>query len=143
MFFPLGSCGTTPLVKFADFTLRNITITDGLLPPGIINCDKTMPCRGFNFENVNASGWWSWVRLGYYTRNVEGTVVNSIPVPKMKWDNGVGAEEEIFVGEMERYVIEWVSEVVRVYVWGDQMYFNEFDRMVSVIQNLRSVFQAI
>ena len=41
MFYPLIPCEPQPYVTFKDIKLRNITIYNSLLPPGIIRCHKT------------------------------------------------------------------------------------------------------
>jgi hypothetical protein len=82
MFYPiLTDCETQPLVPITNLTLRNISSTDGWLPPGIIRCNETNPCTGFVFDNVNVTGWFNDYNLGYVTENVYGTSINSYPDP--------------------------------------------------------------
>jgi len=35
-----------------NITLRNVSMTWGVLTPGIIRCDPANPCTGFVFDNV-------------------------------------------------------------------------------------------
>ena len=71
--------------------MRDIQIYDAILPPGIFYCHEKLPCTGFVMENVQADGWWRWVRLGYVSHNVYGTVKNSTPAPGFISHNGEGA----------------------------------------------------
>ena len=64
-----------------NITLTNVTAVNSLLPPGIIRCNETNPCTGFVWDNVQASGWWKFFKLGFITEHVSGTVTNSSPVP--------------------------------------------------------------
>ena len=73
-------------------------MTDGILPPGIIRCNETNPCTGFTFDNVQASGWWSFLRMNFITENVYGEVRNSHPKPAF-----VSAEGDGFVGNDNLY----------------------------------------
>ena len=62
-------------------TLKNVYSHGGILPPGIIRCNETAPCHGFEFENVNFDGWFNYVFMGYITENVYGVTTNSYPDP--------------------------------------------------------------
>ena len=52
-----------------------------MLPPGIIRCNVTNPCRDINFENVQMKGWFNQLNLGFITEYVMGTAINSKPEP--------------------------------------------------------------
>lgn len=83
MLYPLEPCRTNPRVPFKDITLRNVTSTGSLLPPGIIRCNETNPCHGFLFENVQlTSVFWDLIGYGFITENVYGEHRgNTHPVP--------------------------------------------------------------
>ena len=81
MFYPFGSCYAQPLIYMANVTLKDIRQHGSILPPGIVRCNETLPCTGIVFENVQATGWWSILGLGYITENIFGTVINSKPTP--------------------------------------------------------------
>jgi hypothetical protein len=74
MLYPIiKECETNPRVTMRNITLRNVESTSGILPPGIIRCNETNPCRDFNFENVWVTGWFTALNYGYITENVIGT----------------------------------------------------------------------
>ena len=100
MFYPLLPCETNNLVGIKDVTLNNIQVHDSLLPPGIIRCNSTLPCTGFVFQNVKASGWWNKLHLNYFTENVHGEIVNSTPAPKFITSEGDG-----FVSDDRQYLM--------------------------------------
>jgi hypothetical protein len=82
MLYPiLKDCQTQPRVTVRNITLRNIKSTEGILPPGIIRCNATNPCRDFTFENVWVTGWFTYLDYGYITENVIGVQINSFPSP--------------------------------------------------------------
>lgn len=81
MLYPLKPCETSGLVSFSNFTLSNINIYNAILPPGVIRCNETSPCTGFEFNNVHAHGWWKLLGLNYIVENVQGTVTDSRPKP--------------------------------------------------------------
>ena len=82
MLYPiLPNCATQPRVTVRNITLRNVYSTSGILPPGIIRCNATNPCRDFTFENVFVTGWFSVFDYGYITENVVGTEINAYPSP--------------------------------------------------------------
>ena len=89
MFYPIGGCQTQPLIHMSNVTLKDIRQHGGILPPGIVRCNSTLPCTGFVFDNVQASGWWSMLGLGYITENIFGTVTNSKPTPAFGTDDVV------------------------------------------------------
>jgi polygalacturonase len=53
-FYPLlnTTCPLQPLVPVTRLTLRNVTMTGGLLSPGVLRCDEAGPCTGWVFDNV-------------------------------------------------------------------------------------------
>ena len=82
MLYPLIlDCETQPRITVSNITLRNITSEGGLLPPGIIRCNETNPCTGFEFDNVNFKGWYNDYDLGFITEYVQGESINSYPDP--------------------------------------------------------------
>lgn len=66
-----------------DITLKNITIHDAILPPGIVRCNATHPCTEMVFDNVKADGWWRHIRANYFVDYAYGEVKNSSPKPRM------------------------------------------------------------
>jgi hypothetical protein len=86
MIYPLNKdCPTQPLIDISNITLRNIKSTGGLLPAGIIRCNKTNPCTNITFENVEVkSKFWDTLGYGYITEYVEGESNNSFPNPGFK-----------------------------------------------------------
>ena len=96
MFYPFGAdCPTQPLVQVSNVTLTNITQQGSILPPGIVRCHETLPCTGFVFDNVKATGWWSILGLGYITENIVGTVTNSEPVPAFGSNDAVSTQSYV------------------------------------------------
>lgn len=61
--------------------MRNITTNGDFISflnrwhVGIIRCNESAPCTGFNFESVNFGGWLA--DSNYICENVYGTVSNS------------------------------------------------------------------
>jgi hypothetical protein len=81
MLYPIiKTCETQPRVPITNLTLRNVTGTGGILSPGIIRCNETVPCRGFTFDRVNIQA--GWIGGGsFICENVYGNVVSSNPDP--------------------------------------------------------------
>lgn len=93
MFYPIGGCETQPLIDMDNVILRNITSTGGFLPPGIIRCNETNPCTGFEFTDVQVDGWWNsgifrLFHIGYISENAYGTQKRSHPSPKLLAEDG-------------------------------------------------------
>lgn len=105
MLYPLVPCGTHSLVTIKDVTVRNFKIHNALLPPGVIRGDPANPATGINFENVQADGWWKYLRLNYFVENTFGVVENSSPAPAFVTPNGDG-----FVGDDDEF--QWVQRIV-------------------------------
>ena len=49
---PGTTCPTQPCVPVTGLTLRNVTMSGGVISPGLLRCDPLNPCRDFLFENV-------------------------------------------------------------------------------------------
>lgn len=62
-----------------NITLRNVHTDHSVLSPGIIRCNETNPCTGFDFDNVSVTGWLE--SEGYICENVEGIYSNADPAP--------------------------------------------------------------
>ena len=87
MLYPLNNdCPTDPLVTISNITLKDIKSTGGVLPAGILRCNKTNPCTDFTFDNVDIrSKFWDFLGYGYISEYVEGTVKNNVfPDPQFK-----------------------------------------------------------
>mmetsp|Transcript_35006 Transcript_35006/g.25483 ORF Transcript_35006/g.25483 Transcript_35006/m.25483 type:complete len:102 (-) Transcript_35006:145-450(-) len=88
MLYPFGGCDTQPRITIKDVTLRNITSTGGIFPPGVLRCHESNPCTGMVFEDVHITGWWDSLVgriLGvnnFIVENMEGTVTKSHPKPR-------------------------------------------------------------
>lgn len=80
LFYPLSPCPTDPDVSITNLGLKDVTINNPVLLPGIIRCNKENPCKGFYFDNVNVKGWNSW--WSYTCENIEGWSRHSKPKPK-------------------------------------------------------------
>lgn len=106
MTYPIGGCETQPLITVSNITLNNVKQYGSILPPGIIRCNETNPCTGFNFTNVQATGWWQYLGFGYITENIEGTVTNSSPAPLFNNEYMVSP-----YGVMNDIIAEFVDEI--------------------------------
>jgi hypothetical protein len=83
-FYPLPNttCPTQPRVPITNVVLRNITMENALLSPGVILCNSSVPCTGFVFDRVNITTVSNWpVTNGYLCRNTQISVTNSFPAP--------------------------------------------------------------
>ena len=106
MFYPLGGCETQPLITVANITLRNVQQYGNILPPGIIRCNETHKCHGFEFDNVNESGLWRWLGIGYITEDVYGKALNSHPRPSFISDDD--EDEEYEDAERQNMIVELI-----------------------------------
>ena len=97
------------MVSFNNITLRNVEVYNALLPPGIIRCNETNPCTGFVFDNVNAHGWWKYLRISYIVENVYGTVSNSSPVPAYITPDGDGYVGDDDLVQIVQMVYDYVK----------------------------------
>lgn len=77
MTYPFEACPTQPLIDVQNITLRNVSSQGGFLPPGIIRCNQTNPCRDMNFENVHIDGWWRDMNWTFISEYAYGNVINS------------------------------------------------------------------
>ena len=94
-----------------DITLKDITQKNTLLLPGIIRCDKTNPCTGFDWDNVTSDGWWNFKfsPLGYISENINGKLSNVSPNP------GFGSPDANFdhmMSELFNHFAEKLMELV-------------------------------
>ena len=82
MLYPLNKdCATQPRVTIRDIKVRNVVSTNGVFPPGIIRCNATNPCKGFEFYNVRVTGWFTLANMGFITENVIGKAEYAFPDP--------------------------------------------------------------
>ena len=81
MFYPLiKECETQPRVPIKDIALKNIHTSGAVLSPGILRCNETNPCTGFNFEDVTVDGWLK--DEGYICENIIGEYNSGVsPAP--------------------------------------------------------------
>lgn len=83
-----------------------------------------MPCTGIIFQNVKASGWWSWLHLTYFTENVHGTVIDSTPAPKFITREGDG-----FVSSDTQYVmVQDAVDYIKNLIFGAQGHYSHLIR---------------
>lgn len=109
-----------------NITLRNVTSTGSLLPPGIIRCNETNPCTGFVFEDVNMrTPLWDMLGYGFITEFAYGESRGSThPVPAFlkkgdpvsatrSWADGLDDYE--MVRNIAKYFLqsEFVKEMLR------------------------------
>jgi polygalacturonase len=84
-FYPIDGtqCPTQPRVPVTRLTLRNVTVVNALLSPGVLRCNETNPCSGWQFDNVHMSSVSDWpVAGGFLCENVVGsTWTNTSPMP--------------------------------------------------------------
>jgi hypothetical protein len=71
-------CPTQPRVPVSNIKLRNIHFTGGVTLPGVLLCNETVPCTGFEFTNVTNLGGWL-VSKDYVCENVQGIQSNTNP----------------------------------------------------------------
>ena len=124
MFYPIGGCGTQPLVSISDVTLRNIKQTGSWLPPGVIRCNETAPCKNFVFDNVQASGWWSILGLNYISENIEGIVTDSKPDPGFR--NSQDMTKKSLFSDWSSHVADELMKSVREFYSG--IYSNKSEK---------------
>ena len=86
MIYPIDPhCETQPRITVSDIKLKNVTSTGSLLPAGILRCNKTNPCKGFDFEDVNLhSRFWDFLHVGFISQYIEGYQNNTFPNPKFQ-----------------------------------------------------------
>ena len=96
-----------------DITLKNITIHDAILPPGIVRCNETHPCTEMVFENVQADGWWRHIRANYFVDYAYGTVTNSHPKPRMIQPDGDGFVGDDHEFQMVHMFAKWVESLFK------------------------------
>lgn len=83
-FYPLPGteCITNPLISMNNIILRNVSIFNGVLSPGIMICNSTNPCTNFLFDNVNVNNRSDFpIKDGYLCENISGYAKNSNLVP--------------------------------------------------------------
>ena len=79
-FDPKGTCSTQPLIDIRNITLVDIKITDSLLFPILLRCNKTNNCSGIYFKNVTANKWFIGNKnKGYVCENVQGIQEGGYP----------------------------------------------------------------
>ena len=116
MTYPIGGCTTQPLITVSNITLNNIRQYGSLLPPGIIRCNETNPCKGFVFNNVKASGWWKFLKLGYITEHIEGVVTHSDPAPAFNSEYTL-TTNGLIRDFADEFVAEFKDMLHEVWVW--------------------------
>lgn len=112
MFYPFGGCETQPLITVANITLKNVKQYHNLLPPGVIRCNETHQCGGFEFDEVTADGWWKYLGLGYITENVYGKVERSFPRPAFKDGEPDGIPSEVFEIDIGRFFSQKSKDII-------------------------------
>lgn len=125
MLYPIiKECHTQPRVTIRNITLRNIQSTEGILPPGIIRCNETNPCRDFTFENVFVTGWFTLLDYGYITENVIGTSSYSVPNPGF-----ASSEEDLHMISLREEEPNWGEQLVSGLNYRDSVYPDIFKQL--------------
>ena len=138
MIYPLNKdCPTQPLIDISNITLKNVTSKGGILPAGIIRCNKTNPCTNFTFDNVDIrSEFWDTLGYGFITEYTEGVSINSFPDPGFK---PVGHYKDIPLSIMEDYTFDVVSEMTKLVIknfWYQYKNDMEGDIWMTVIRDI-------
>ena len=84
-FFPLGNttCPTQPRVPITRLALRNVTVSGGVLSPGLLRCDPAGPCTEWDWESVRVTNSSDWpMGDAFLCQAVSGRVAgDNSPVP--------------------------------------------------------------
>ena len=61
-FFPIPGhkCPTQPCVPVTNLKLKNVFMKDALLSPGIMRCNESNPCTGWEWNNVTVKSLQDW-----------------------------------------------------------------------------------
>ena len=111
MFYPFGGdCETQPRIDVRNITLRNLTSTGGFLPPGVIRCNETNPCKDINFENVDIRGWWEYMHWTFISEYADGNIKSAYPDPSIG-----NASHRVFELKTPMHIVEFVLQVVNLY----------------------------
>eukprot|EP00698_Gefionella_okellyi_P003151 TRINITY_DN12947_c0_g1_i1.p1 TRINITY_DN12947_c0_g1~~TRINITY_DN12947_c0_g1_i1.p1 ORF type:complete len:467 (-),score=99.21 TRINITY_DN12947_c0_g1_i1:98-1498(-) len=96
MFYPIEPiCATQPRIAINNIILRNITVVDSLLPPGILRCNDTRPCENFIFDGVHVAGSLVDDGKNFICENVQLKTTDSHPVPQCVNTAQQGDEAEV------------------------------------------------
>lgn len=77
----IKQCPTQPRVPITNIVLEDINFTNGLTLPGVLLCNSTNPCTGFEFKNVRNNGEFL-VQKDYVCQNIiHSNSTNSSPAP--------------------------------------------------------------
>lgn len=60
--------------------VQNATFEGGFTMPGVVLCNATNPCTGFEFTDVTNTGSFIWEK-DYVCTGVQGTTRGSTPAP--------------------------------------------------------------
>ena len=114
MLYPLiKECNTEARVTMRNITVKNVHMSGGIFPPGVIRCNSTNPCTGFHFENVYVTGWFTPLNIGYITENVVGTSKWVWPDPGF---NKTRSEEEVEKIAEEMNSRKWIDGSHEYYI---------------------------
>lgn len=61
--------------------MDNVTSVGSLLPPGVMRCNESRSCIGYDFSNLDLQGWWQPYNLSFITEYIDGSVTNSTADP--------------------------------------------------------------
>jgi len=114
MTYPFDKCDTQPLIDIRNITLKNVESTGGLLPPGIIRCNATNPCKDINLINVKMNGWWKDLNWTFISEYADGQVQNVFPDP------GFGKQDErVFQLITVDNALELLNEMLQFYNFNE------------------------
>jgi len=75
------TCPTQPRVPITNVLVENVLFENGVTLPGVMICNSTVPCTGFEFRNVTNTGMFL-VQKEYVCENViHSTHSGSVPAP--------------------------------------------------------------
>jgi len=114
MTYPFDKCDTQALIDIRNITLKNVESTGGLLPPGVIRCNATNPCKDINLIDVKMNGWWKDMNWTFISEYADGQVQNVFPDP------GFGKKDErVFQLITVDNALELFNEMLQFYNFNE------------------------
>lgn len=114
MTYPFDKCDTQALIDIRNITLKNVESTGGLLPPGVIRCNATNPCKDINLIDVKMNGWWKDMNWTFISEYADGKVENVYPDP------GFGKQDErVFQLITVDHAYDLLNEMLQFYNFNE------------------------